>query len=199
MQYDQLKEEIKKAMKAHDKTRLSILRQVHGEIKNIEVNERREITEPDVDAMIKRLIKQTSETLEGSIKAGNNEERTEMLRCQVAILEEYLPEQISGDKLVALVEKTINEVGPPASVTWARSWVLSMLLPAVTSIKPPLPKRWAAGWHSVEFYLNPRTIRFLGRCAEGSRKSISSWLSPRASSAFFASIESIFQDTASLP
>lgn len=111
MKYEELKEEIKNAMKAHDKVRLSILRQVHGEIKNIEVNVRREITDADVDAMLKRLIKQTSETLEGSIKAGNNEERTETLRAQVAILEEYLPKQISGDELIALVEKTIAEVG----------------------------------------------------------------------------------------
>lgn len=111
MKYEELKEEIKNAMKAHDKVRLSILRQVHGEIKNIEVNERREITDSDMDAMLKRLIKQTSETLEGSIKAGNNEERTETLRAQVAILEEYLPKQISGDELIALVEKTIAEVG----------------------------------------------------------------------------------------
>ena len=111
MKYEELKEEIKNAMKAHDKVRLSILRQVHGEIKIIEVNERREITDSDVDAMLKRLIKQTSETLEGSIKAGNNEERTETLRAQVAILEEYLPKQISGDELIALVEKTIAEVG----------------------------------------------------------------------------------------
>lgn len=111
MQYEQLKEEIKNAMKAHDKVRLSILRQVHGEIKSIEVNERREIVEADVDAMLKRLVKQTSETLEGSIKAGNNEERTETLRQQVAILEEYLPKQVSGEELVALIEKTIAEVG----------------------------------------------------------------------------------------
>ena len=111
MKYEELKEEIKNAMKAHDKVRLSILRQVHGEIKNIEVNERREITDADVDAMLKRLIKQTGETLEGSIKAGNNEERTETLRAQVAILEEYLPKQISGDELIALVEKTIAEEG----------------------------------------------------------------------------------------
>ena len=79
MQYDELKEHIKQAMKAHDKVRLSILRQVHGEIKNIEVNERRDITEQDVDDMTKRVIKQTKETLEGSIKAGNNQERTDML------------------------------------------------------------------------------------------------------------------------
>lgn len=99
-------------MKAHDKERVSILRQVHGEIKNIEVNERREITDADVDAMLKRLIKQTRETLDGSIKAGNNEERTATLAAQVEILESYMPKQtFEGAELVALIEKTIAEVG----------------------------------------------------------------------------------------
>lgn len=111
MTYQELQEEIKRALKAGDKDRLSILRQVHGEIKNIEVNERREITDADVAAMLKRLIKQTGETLEGSIKANNNPERTATLSAQVAILEEYLPKQVSGEELVALVEKTIAELG----------------------------------------------------------------------------------------
>ena len=57
MNYQELRDEIKTAMKAKDKVRLAILRQVLGEIKNIEVNERREITDADVDAMLKRTIK----------------------------------------------------------------------------------------------------------------------------------------------
>lgn len=111
MKYDELKDEIKAAMKAKDKPRLSILRQVHGEIKNIEVNERRDITDADVDAMLKRLIKQTKETLDGSIKAGNDQERTDTLTEQVAILEGYLPKQVSGDELVALIEEVLAETG----------------------------------------------------------------------------------------
>lgn len=111
MTYDELKEAIKDAMKAKDKPRLSILRQVHGEIKNIEVNERRDITDADVDAMLKRLIKQTRETLDGSIKAGNDQERTDTLAEQVAILESYLPRQISGGELEELVNATIAETG----------------------------------------------------------------------------------------
>ena len=111
MTYDELKEAIKDAMKAKDKPRLSILRQVHGEIKNIEVNERRNITDADVDAMLKRLIKQTRETLDGSIKAGNDQERTDTLAEQVAILESYLPRQISGGELEELVNATIAETG----------------------------------------------------------------------------------------
>ena len=111
MRYDELKDEIKAAMKAKDKVRLSILRQVHGEIKNIEVNERRAIEDADVDAMLKRLIKQTKETLDGSIKANNDQERTDTLAEQVSILESYLPKQVSGDELVALIDEVLTETG----------------------------------------------------------------------------------------
>ncbi|MEG0015546.1 MAG: GatB/YqeY domain-containing protein [Gordonibacter sp.] len=111
MTYDELKDAIKAAMKAQDKPRLSILRQVHGEIKNIEVNERRDISDADVDTMLKRLIKQTRETLDGSIKAGNDQARTDTLCEQVAILEEYLPKQVSGDDLIALIGEVLAETG----------------------------------------------------------------------------------------
>lgn len=111
MNYIELQDEIKTAMKAKDKVRLSILRQLHGEIKNIEVNERRDITEKDVDDMLKRLIKQTKETLDGSIKAGTDQERTDTLTEQVAILEGYLPEQVSGDALIALIDQVLAETG----------------------------------------------------------------------------------------
>lgn len=111
MKYQELQDEIKAAMKARDKNRLSILRQVHGEIKNIEVNERREITDADVDAMLKRAIKQTKETLDGSIKAGNDQERTDRLTEQVEILESYLPKQVSGEELIALIEEVLAETG----------------------------------------------------------------------------------------
>lgn len=111
MNYDTLKEEIKDAMRNKDKARLAILRQVHGELKNIEVNERRDIEDEDVDAMLKRVIKQTKETLDGSIKAANNQERTDTLTEQVAILESYLPKQVSGEELSTLIDKVLEATG----------------------------------------------------------------------------------------
>lgn len=111
MNYLELQEEIKNAMRNQDKIRLSILRQVHGEIKNIEVNERREVLEKDVDDMFKRLIKQTKETLDASIKADTDQERTKTLGDQVAILEEYLPEQVSGEALSALIDQVLADTG----------------------------------------------------------------------------------------
>lgn len=111
MTNEELHEQMVAAMKAKDKVRLSIIRQVMTEVKNIKVNERREPTEEDVSNMVKRLIKQTNETLEMSIKAGNNQERTDTLTEQVKILEGMLPEQVSGEALEALVDKVIAETG----------------------------------------------------------------------------------------
>ena len=111
MKYSELQSEIKNAMRNKEKVRLSALRMVHGDLKNIEINERREITEKDVDDMLKRGIKQTRETLDASIKAGNDQARTENLTTQVAILEEYVPKQVSGDELHALIETIVKETG----------------------------------------------------------------------------------------
>lgn len=111
MTNEELHNQMVAAMKAKDKVRLSIIRQVMAEVKNVEVNERRDATEEDVNSMIKRLIKQTNETLEMSRKAANNQERTDTLALQVEILESLLPAQLSGDALVELIEQTIAETG----------------------------------------------------------------------------------------
>ena len=111
MTNEELQKEMIAAMKAKDKVRLSIIRQVKAEVKNIEVNERRDVTEEDVNSMIKRLIKQTSETLEMSIKAGTDQERTDNLTEQVKILESLLPAQVSGEELEALIEQRLDALG----------------------------------------------------------------------------------------
>lgn len=111
MERETLNEEIKAAMRAQDKPRLSILRLVSQEVKNIEINERREVGEADVDAMLKRVLKQTRETLDGSVKAANDDVRTQLLATQVAILEEYLPKQVEGDALVVLIDQVLAQTG----------------------------------------------------------------------------------------
>ena len=95
MTNEELQQEMIAAMKAKDKVRLSIIRQVKAEVKNIEVNERRDVTE----------------TLEMSIKAGTDQDRTDNLTEQVKILESLLPAQVSGEELEALIEQVIAELG----------------------------------------------------------------------------------------
>ncbi|MDR2493248.1 MAG: GatB/YqeY domain-containing protein [Coriobacteriales bacterium] len=114
MDYQKLLDDIKAAMKAQDKPRLAILRQWHTEVKNIEVDERRSVTSEDVTAMLRRLLKQTRETLDGSIRANNDQQRTETLTTQVSILESYLPRQVQGDELDALIGQVLAGLGTTA-------------------------------------------------------------------------------------
>lgn len=111
MTKDEVLELIKEAMRAKDKVRLSILRQLNEEFKKIEVDQRRSVTEADVTACTKKLLKVTNETLEFSRKAATNPERTKTLERQVSILEGLLPAQLSGASLAACIDEICAEGG----------------------------------------------------------------------------------------
>ncbi|PKQ16447.1 MAG: glutamyl-tRNA amidotransferase [Actinobacteria bacterium HGW-Actinobacteria-7] len=104
-------DEITSALRAHDKPRLSILRMVKNEIDVREKETKTELTDEEVVASFKKVLKQTGETLEGSIKAATNDERTASLQEQVDILTGYLPAQVSGDELIALCDSVLAENG----------------------------------------------------------------------------------------
>ena len=70
MTKEELLDEIKKSMKAHDKNRTQILRLVNQSVKQIEVDERRDVSEADITAAVKKLQKVTAEELDGLHKAG---------------------------------------------------------------------------------------------------------------------------------
>jgi len=102
-------EEIKTAMRAKDRTRLSILRLVKNEIDIKEKATGEELSDQDVVGALKKVLKQTGETLEGSIKVGTSEERTALLKEQVDILSGYLPKQVTGDGLLAIIDRVMTE------------------------------------------------------------------------------------------
>jgi uncharacterized protein len=103
--------EITAAMRAHDKTRLGILRLVKNEIDIKEKETGRPLTDEEVVSTLKKVLKQTGETLEGSIKVGTNPERTALLTEQVDILTGYLPTQVCGPELEAIVDRVLAASG----------------------------------------------------------------------------------------
>lgn len=111
MNKDLITEEITKAMRAKDRARLSILRLVKNEIDAKEKDAKRELSDEEVVATFKKVLKQTSETLEGSRAAGTNPERTAALQEQVDILTAYLPAQVTGEELQAIVERVLQTTG----------------------------------------------------------------------------------------
>jgi uncharacterized protein YqeY len=113
MQKAELLDQIKEAMKAHDKVRLSILRQVNQAVKQIEVDERRDVTEADITAAVKKLQKVTDEELDALHKAGDDAhaDRIAELSSQAQILDGLLPAQLDGAMLEAEVDQVIEELG----------------------------------------------------------------------------------------
>ena len=100
-------------MKAHDKARLYILRQVNQSVKQFEVDERRDATEADLTKAVKKLQKVTAEELDGLRKAGaeSHAERIQELSTQADVLSQLLPRQLEGADLEKLADSLIAELG----------------------------------------------------------------------------------------
>ncbi|MDA3935529.1 MAG: GatB/YqeY domain-containing protein [Actinomycetota bacterium] len=104
-------EEIKNAMRARDKVRLAILRLVKNDIEVKEKDSGEELSDAQVLVAFKKVLKQTGETLEASQKAGTDDERTASLQERVDILSSYLPKQVEGDELLAILDRVMAEGG----------------------------------------------------------------------------------------
>ncbi len=113
MKKEELLEQIKLAMKAREKDRVSILCQVNQAVKQVEVDERRDATEADVTKAVKKLQKVTAEELDGLRKAGteSHAERIQGLSAQADILSQLLPRQLEGADLERLADSLIAQLG----------------------------------------------------------------------------------------
>jgi uncharacterized protein YqeY len=114
MLHDDIQTDLKAALEAGNKTRLSVLRDIKSEITNEQVSEGtdRNETLPDdaVIEVIARLAKQRRESID-EFEAGDRKELAQREREELEILEEYLPEPMSEDELEQLVEGAIADVG----------------------------------------------------------------------------------------
>jgi len=107
-----LTEDMKQAMKDKEsgKLRLSVIRMARANIKNIEIDEKRELNDDEVLAVLVKEVKMRQDSLEEFAKAGR-EELVEQAKQEIAILRKYLPEQLSDEELRALVEEAVAETG----------------------------------------------------------------------------------------
>ena len=109
---DLLTEDMKQAMKDKEsgKLRLSVIRMARANIKNIEIDEKRELNDDEVLAVLVKEVKMRQDSLEEFAKAGR-EVLVEQAKQEIAILRKYLPEQLSDEELRALVEEAVAETG----------------------------------------------------------------------------------------
>ncbi|ADL12152.1 GatB/YqeY domain-containing protein [Acetohalobium arabaticum] len=107
---DELLADMKEAMKNGDKQKLSVIRMTRAAIKNVEIEESKDLSDDELIEVLAKEVKQRRESIEEYKKAGQ-EDTVEELKEEINILEEYLPEQLSEEELVDLVEEVIADVG----------------------------------------------------------------------------------------
>lgn len=103
-------DDVKQAMRDQAKPRLGVLRLITAAIKQREVDERIELNDTDVLAVLDKMVKQRRESLEQFEKAG----RDDLVRqesFELDILQDYLPEQLSDDELASLVQQAVTDSG----------------------------------------------------------------------------------------
>ncbi len=87
-------EDMKDAMRAHDAARLSTIRMLLAAIKQREVDERIELTDADVLAIIDKMLKQRKDSIT-QFEAGHRDDLAAVERAEIAVLTAYMPQQLS--------------------------------------------------------------------------------------------------------
>ena len=123
---EQLRSDLRDAMRAKDVPRRNTIRMLEAAIKNAEIDKRGgELEESDVLAILQRQVKQRRESIEQFI-SGGREDLAETERAEIAIIEAYLPRQLSRDEVTERARAVISQAG--ATGSGDRGKVMGMLM-----------------------------------------------------------------------
>jgi len=103
-------DDLKQAMRGGDKVRLSVIRLVMSAVKNTEIARRTDLSDADILGVIAKEVKQRQESIE-AFKQGNRHDLVAREEAELAILQEYLPEQMTREEIIAEARRVIEEVG----------------------------------------------------------------------------------------
>ncbi len=102
--------DMKASMKGGDKKRLGVIRLVLAAIKQIEVDERIELDDNRVLAVLDKMVKQRRESI-GLYKEAAREDLWKQEEYEVSILQDFLPEALSDDEIDQMITKAIGDTG----------------------------------------------------------------------------------------
>jgi uncharacterized protein YqeY len=105
----QIKDDIKTAMKAKDVEKRNALRLLDSAMKQIEIDERRELSDEDVTAIIIKQIKQRNDAA-SQYKEASREDLMQKELDEIAFYEPYLPAQLNDDELKSALKDIISKV-----------------------------------------------------------------------------------------
>jgi uncharacterized protein YqeY len=107
---DKITEDMKTAMRAKDSERLGTIRLLLAACKQKEVDERVELDDAMVIAIVDKLIKQRKDSIEAFVKA-ERQELADKEASEMVVLQAYLPQRMSADEVLAAVKTIVAELG----------------------------------------------------------------------------------------
>ena len=105
-----LADDIKQSMKGGDTLRRSALRLLMASINNAEIARRAALDDADILGIIAKEVRQRQESIE-SFQQGNRQDLVAKEEAELAVLQGYLPQQMTREEIVAAARKVIGEVG----------------------------------------------------------------------------------------
>ena len=109
--YEKINEDLKNAMKEKDTFKLSVLRMLKSALQLEQIAKKHELDDNEISAVLKKQVKVRKDSLE-EYKKYDKAELVESLEKEIAILDAYLPEEMSESEITKVVEAVIDEVKP---------------------------------------------------------------------------------------
>lgn len=125
---DQLKEQMKDAMRTKQKVRLGTIRMALAAIKQIEVDTRESLNDDQAIAVLTKMVKQRRDSIAQYAAAGRDE-LAQIEADEIQVLEEFLPQPLTEEEIVALVDASILEIGASSMADMGK--VMGSLKPKV--------------------------------------------------------------------
>jgi uncharacterized protein YqeY len=107
---DDLKNAMKDAMRAKAKVRLGTIRMALAAVKQREIDERIELNDSDVIAILTKMVKQRKDAA-GQYAAANRQDLEDVELAEIVILQDFLPQSLSDEELEALISQAMSESG----------------------------------------------------------------------------------------
>jgi len=105
-----LADDLKQALRQGEKVRLLVIRLVVSAINNAEIARQAKLEDADIYGVIAKEIRQRKESID-AFKQGNRPDLVAQEEAELAVLQEYLPQQMSREEVVAAARQVIGEVG----------------------------------------------------------------------------------------
>ena len=109
--FDQINNDLKEAMKSQDKFKLSVLRMLKSNLQAAKIENKGELSDDQAIAVIKKQVK-VRESSKEEYLSYNRQDLAENLEKEIAVLKEYLPEELRDDEIDRIIDEVFEQEKP---------------------------------------------------------------------------------------